>query len=104
MIQNIISSAESLPSVSDQMMLERVDVSDKLIGLIRQFASGLPESGELALEAPLRDAGLTSIGAVKLMLAIEAEYNLTIPDAELTPENFATIRAIEAMIGRLRAG
>ncbi len=84
-------------------MLERVDSSDKLIVLVRQFAPGLPDSGELAREAVLRDAGLTSIAAVKLMLAIEAEYNLGIPDAELTPGNFATINSIEAMISRLRA-
>ncbi len=85
-------------------MLERVGATDKLIGLARQFAAGLPESESAARDAPLRDAGLTSIGAVKLMLAIEAEYNLSIPDAELTPDNFATIRAIEAMIERLLAG
>jgi len=40
---------------------------------------------------------------VRLMLAIEAEFALAIPDAELTPENFASIETIKAMIERLSA-
>jgi acyl carrier protein len=104
MIQNVGSTTELLPAIASETMLDRIDASAKLLGLVRQFAAGLPEADGAALEVALPDAGLTSLAAVKLMLAIEAEYNLVIPDAELTPENFATIGAIEAMIGRLRAG
>ena len=43
------------------------------------------------------------MGTVKLMLALEAAYDLAIPDADLTPENFRTVSAIEAMVVRLRA-
>ena len=43
--------------------------------------------------ASLPEAGLTSMAAVKLMLAIEAEFGIAIPDADLTPENFADVRA-----------
>jgi acyl carrier protein len=75
----------------------------KLAALVRQFAPGLPASDALARDAALPEAGLTSLAAVKLMLAIEAEYDLAIPDPELTPMNFATLGAIETMIARLRA-
>jgi acyl carrier protein len=37
------------------------------------------------------------------MLAIEATYNVAIPDAELTPENFRSIATIEALLERLPA-
>jgi acyl carrier protein len=84
-------------------MLDRVAAADKLVDFVRQFAPGLPE-GEMAREANLPDAGLTSLSAVKLMLALEAEYSLIIPDEELTPGNFGTVGAIDAMITRLRAG
>jgi acyl carrier protein len=84
-------------------MLDRVDLADSLIRLSRPLAPGLPESDDFARRAPLSDAGLTSMDAVRLMLAIEAEFALAIPDAELTPENFASIETIKAMIERLRA-
>ena len=37
------------------------------------------------------------------MLVIEAAYDVAIPDAELTPENFRSIAAIEALLERLQA-
>lgn len=73
-----------------------------LIDLVRGFAPGLPSSERDAALAPLPEAGLTSMGTVKLMLALEAAYDLAIPDADLTPENFRTVSAIEAMVVRLR--
>ena len=84
-------------------MLDRRNISDSLLTLARPFATGLPAGDGEARAAGLTDAGLTSMGAVRLMLAIEAEFALAIPDAELTPENFASIQSIEALIQRLRA-
>ena len=46
----------------------------------------------------LRDAGLTSLDMVNLMLAIEAEFDIEIPQSAMTPDNFDTIRAIEALV------
>ena len=45
-----------------------------------------------------RDAGLTSLDMVNLMLAIEAEFDIEIPQSAMTPDNFDTIRAIEALV------
>jgi acyl carrier protein len=84
-------------------MLDHANVVDSLIALARQFAPGLPASDALARSAPLREAGLTSMAAVRLMLSIEAAFAIAIPDAELTPENFATADSIEALIWRMRA-
>jgi acyl carrier protein len=38
---------------------------------------------------------------VKLMLAIEVEFNLAIPQTDITPENFETIASVEAMLNKL---
>lgn len=84
-------------------MLDRSYVVDSLLALTRQFAPGLPASDALARSAPLREAGLTSMAAVRLMLSIEAAFAIAIPDTELTPENFATTDAIEALIRRMHA-
>jgi acyl carrier protein len=71
--------------------------------LAREFAPALPADPARARIADLHDCGLTSMATVKLMLAIEAAYDLAIPDAELTPENFRSIAAIEALVTRLQA-
>ena len=46
----------------------------------------------------LRDAGLTSLEMVNLMLAVEAEFDIEIPQNAMTPENFDTVRAVEALV------
>ena len=84
-------------------MLDRSHVVDSLLVLTRQFAPGLPARDALARSAPLRESGLTSMAAVRLMLSIEAVFAIAIPDGELTPENFATAAFIEALIWRMRA-
>jgi len=83
-------------------MLDRVNLVDRILELTRPSAPGLAGSYEQARSESLSDAGLTSMGTVRLMLAIEAEFAIAIPDPELTPANFATLEAIERLISRLR--
>ena len=49
----------------------------------------------------LRDAGLTSLDLVNLMLAIEAEFDIEIPQADMTPDNFRSIETIDALVAVL---
>jgi acyl carrier protein len=61
----------------------------------------LVKRGNNAMPAPatnLRDAGLTSLDMVNLMLAIEGEFEIEIPQSAMTPDNFDTIAAIEALV------
>jgi acyl carrier protein len=53
--------------------------------------------------ADLVNQGLTSVDMVHLMLAIEAAFDITIPQSGLTPENFRSIATIEAMLAKLTA-
>lgn len=46
----------------------------------------------------LRAAGLTSLDMVNLMLAVEGEFDIEIPQSAMTPENFDTIAAIENLV------
>jgi len=41
---------------------------------------------------------LTSMDMVNLMLAVEAEFDFTIPQSEITPENFQSVATLERMI------
>lgn len=83
-------------------MLDRVFVDDRIPKMVREFAPALPADPRRAREADLPDVGLTSVASVKLMLAIEAEFDIAIPDADLTPENFRSIASIERLVARLR--
>jgi acyl carrier protein len=35
---------------------------------------------------------------VNLMLSVEAEFDFTIPQDQITPENFQSVKTLEAMI------
>jgi len=64
-------------------------------------AAMLARRGSAITPAPaqnLRDAGLTSLDMVNLMLSIEAEFDIEIPQAAMTPANFDTIAAIESLV------
>lgn len=61
----------------------------------------LAKRGNNAIPTPqtnLRDAGLTSLDMVNMILAIENEFDIEIPQSAMTPENFDTMAAIEALI------
>ena len=49
----------------------------------------------------LHDRGLTSLDMVNLMLAVEDEFGIEIPQREMTPDNFRTIAAIERLVSRV---
>jgi acyl carrier protein len=46
----------------------------------------------------LRETGLTSLDMVNLMLAVEAEFDIEIPQSAMTPDNFDTVAAIESLV------
>ena len=43
----------------------------------------------------LTESGLSSLDMVNLMLAVEAEFDVKIPDRDMTPANFRTVARIE---------
>lgn len=51
----------------------------------------------------LHARGLTSLDMVNLMLAVEDDFDIEIPQHEMTPDNFRTIAAIERLVGRIAA-
>ncbi len=47
---------------------------------------------------------MSSIKMVDLMLSVESEFDLAIPQADINPENFASLASIEALISRMLDG
>ena len=74
---------------------------ERLLALVRKTMGAPGATRPLAVDARLSELGISSIKMVGLMLAIEAEFDLTIAQSEITPENFASIASIEAMLERI---
>ena len=83
-------------------MLDCAEITERIFEIVRQALPGEAPRA-LAADADLFDAGLTSMAMVKLMLAIEVAFDIAIPDADLLPDNFRSIAAIEALVKRLRS-
>jgi acyl carrier protein len=79
----------------------QLTIRERLIGLVRQILGAQAAQRPLPIDARLADLGMSSIKMVNLMLAVEAEFNLAIPPAEITPASFESIASLEALLERL---
>jgi acyl carrier protein len=77
---------------------------ERLIALVRQVLGTPAGSRPIPIDARLSDLGLSSIKMVNLMLAIEVQFNTTIPQSEITPENLHSIASIERLLEKLGPG
>jgi acyl carrier protein len=59
--------------------------------------------GTVTADADLREIGLTSLDMVDLVLSVECAFDLQIPEAQITPANFRSIAAIDALVNNLRS-
>jgi acyl carrier protein len=74
------------------------DVQDRVLALVKGILDQNSIAAEIDSESLLVDAGLTSMDMVNLMLGVEAEFDFTIPQNEITPENFQSVTSLERMI------
>lgn len=73
-------------------------VQDRILGLVRDILEQNAIASEVTPESRLVDVGLTSMDMVNLMLGVEAEFDFTIPQDQITPENFQSVKTLESMI------
>ena len=76
------------------------NVQSRLLALVKSILDQNAIAADLKPATLLVDVGLTSMDMVNLMLGVEAEFDFTIPQPEITPENFQSIRTLELMIVR----
>lgn len=74
------------------------DLRNRIIKLVKGILAQNSLSADITPQAKLVDAGLTSMDMVNLMLGIEAEFDFTIPQSEITPENFQSVETLERMV------
>jgi acyl carrier protein len=84
-------------------VLDRMNSStaDRIAELVRGILARRGLDRAVDHDADLSEAGLSSLDTVNLMLAVETEFAVKIPDRDMTPGNFRSIVRIDALIGRL---
>ncbi|KQT12826.1 MAG: phosphopantetheine-binding protein [Bradyrhizobium sp.] len=74
------------------------DLRNRIIKLVKDILEQNSLTADVTPEAKLVDVGLTSMDMVNLMLGVEAEFDFTIPQSEITPENFQSVETLERMV------
>jgi acyl carrier protein len=74
------------------------DIQTRVITLVRSILAQNAITADVSAESLLVDVGLNSVDMVNLMLAVEAEFDFTIPQIEITPENFRSVKTLQRMI------
>ena len=80
------------------MQAFNTDVRNRIIKLVKGILEQNSLTADITPQAKLVDAGLTSMDMVNLMLGVEAEFDFTIPQSEITPENFQSVETLERMV------
>ena len=76
-------------------------VGGQLIVLVKQLLGAkavLPDP--FPMDQQLSDLGVSSLKMVNLMLAVELEFDIAIPQSDITPENFHSVAAIQSLVVR----
>ena len=74
------------------------DVQGRLLALVKSILKQNAITANLEPTTLLVDVGLTSMDMVNLMLAVEAEFDFTIPQSDITPENFQSVATLERLV------
>ena len=84
-------------------MLDRTNhtAADRVAALVRRAMGNQPIAKPIGPDDDLRACGLSSLGLVNLMLSVEAEFGLEVPEQEMTPTNFRTIARIVELVDGL---
>ncbi len=81
-------------------MLDRAnpDVTERVARIVRRMLDKRAIARAAGPDDDLRDAGLASLDIVNLMLAVETEFDVKIPEREMTPANFRSIARIAELV------
>jgi acyl carrier protein len=81
-----------------KMQAANADVESRLLALVKSILEQNAITAQLTPATLLVDAGLTSMDMVNLMLGVEAEFDFTIPQSDITPENFQSVETLKALV------
>jgi len=76
--------------------------AERVISVVQRLLTQRSISRKVEPSDDLRDAGLTSMDMVNLVLAVETEFDVMIPESRITPANFRSVAAISSLIEALQ--
>jgi acyl carrier protein len=76
-------------------------LTERVTALVRALLDKRSIDRTVGYEDDLGESGLSSLDIVNLMLAVEAEFDLQIPELDMRPANFRSIARIEALVANL---
>jgi acyl carrier protein len=84
-------------------LLNRINAhsTERVAQLVRQLMARRSIDRLVGYEDVLSECGLSSLDIVNLMLAVETEFDIKIPDRDMTPSNFRSIAQIDKLVGAL---
>jgi len=84
-------------------MLSRIDSEpeQKIADLVHRLLRDRSVDRAFGFEDNLRDVGLTSLDMTNLVLSVEAEFSIRIPDRAITPANFTCVATIGRLVAEL---
>lgn len=89
---------------------ERIPMSDpnaqslegRIAGVVQRLLTEHSIDHRVAPDEDLRQAGLSSLDMVTLVLSIEEEFELMVPEVSIAPMNFRSISAISRLVESLQ--
>jgi acyl carrier protein len=76
-------------------------VSERVNSLVQAILAKRSIGRLVGRDDDLGENGLSSLDLVNLMLAVETEFDLKIPERDMRPANFRSIARIEALVSNL---
>jgi acyl carrier protein len=78
-------------------------VEDRIAAIVQRLLAEHSIDHVAGMDEDLRQAGLSSLDMVTLVLSVEEEFNLLVPEASIMPANFRSIATIGRLIVTLQA-
>jgi acyl carrier protein len=75
--------------------------TDRVAGIIHRMLTERSLGNPRSYDDDLRSLGLSSLDMVNLVLSVESEFDLSIPDGDITPTKFRSISTIGRLVGAL---
>jgi acyl carrier protein len=85
-------------------MLSRLTLEPetRIFEIVRRLLRERAIERTFTVDDNLRDIGLTSLDMTNLVLSVEGELSIRIPDNAITPANFTSVTAIAGLVAKLR--
>lgn len=77
------------------------NISERVSALVSALLAKRSIERPVGRDDDLGESGLSSLDIVNLMLAVEAEFGLTIPESDMRPANFRSMARIETLVSNL---